>query len=173
MNETISTRLSDDKSVRSASSAEINRRMEGHVTSRSTPKSVSSDGIKKLRPSTMPGKITGKDPPPSYHNHQHQYIQTPVHSRNQFQSPNPLSASVSGTNTAQVRLEKSKLSASMSDSDRKIDRLTASKSMFEKDKFAESLAKLPNLNAGRPKKLFPDPRSSSQNRENMESYGFM
>ena len=53
------------------------------------------------------------DPPPSYHNHAHHYIQN----RNQFQSPNPLSASVSASNGAQVHRQ-DKLSASMNDSDK-------------------------------------------------------
>lgn len=47
--------------------------------------------------------------------------------------------------------ELSRLSASVSASDErqlKMDRLTASKSMFEKDKFAESLAKVRTLSNG-------------------------
>ena len=36
----------------------------------------------------------------------------------------------------------SRLAASLNHDERKMDRLTASKSMFEKDKFAESLAKV-------------------------------
>ena len=87
--------------------------------------------------------IAKVDPPPSYHNHQHHYIQNSHSNRNQFQSPNPLSASVSASNGAQVqRPDFKNLSASMNDSEKKMDRLTASKSMFEKDKFAESLAKV-------------------------------
>jgi len=141
-------------SVRSASSAEIRRISTGaNFRNPPTPKE------RKISSSSSNSDRRGNEnAPPTYAQH----INRP-----NYQSP--LSSSFQALTTDSIRHQASSgLSQSVS-GDRhmtprrsKIDRLTASKSMFERDRFAESLAA---LTANRPKslkreeRLFPEPRA--------------
>ena len=148
---------------RSASSAEITRRISSGALNRSTPKE-------------------NHEKPPSYVQHMQQSSQRP-----QYQSPlsvlqkdrffnkkTNFQSSIANHSSGRSRSDQvdhsARLSASMNP---RMDRLTAHKTPFERDRFAESLAKVSlshidwyfpsvlfQLSASQPKKLFSDPRST-------------